>query len=112
MTMLISPIRIRLKLFALGCALSALTTPPCFAEDPKLCVFDLLGTAGDMFNASKDYALAMQSAGFGVTLKAYVDERVAIEDFKAGQCDAVLATSFRTRAFNRSRRRPMLSVPH
>jgi hypothetical protein len=88
------------SLIALSITLSALAIQPCRAEDPKLCVFDLLGTAGDMFNATKDYALAMQSAGFGVNLKAYVDERVAVEDFKAGQCDGVLATSFRTRSFN------------
>lgn len=70
------------------------------AADPSLCVFDLQGSNGEMFNAAKDYALAMQRAGFGLTLKSYLDERVATDDFRTGQCDAVLATAFRTRAFN------------
>lgn len=70
------------------------------AADPKLCVFDLLGTSGDLFNAAKDYALAMQAIGTTLVLKSYVDERVAVDDFRTGQCDAVLATAFRTRAFN------------
>lgn len=71
------------------------------ASPPRLCVFDLLGASGDMFNATKDYVLAMQSAT-GVTLDArpYTDERVAVEDFRTGQCQALLATTFRTRAFN------------
>jgi hypothetical protein len=94
--------RQRHLLAALACAGLAASMPGRAADatPPRLCVFDLLGTSGDMFNAAKDYALAMQSAGFGMTLKAYVDEHVAVEDFKAGQCEAVLATSFRTRAFN------------
>ena len=29
-----------------------------------------------------------------------MDERVAVEDFRAGQCDGVVATAFRTRQFN------------
>lgn len=73
---------------------------PAHAAEPRLCVFDLQGASGDMFNAAKDYALAMQGAGFTLHLKSYVDERVATDDFKTGQCDAVLATAFRTRAFN------------
>lgn len=70
------------------------------APAPRLCVFDLQGASGDMFNATKDYALAMQAAGYALELKSYVDERVAAEDFRTGQCDALLATGFRTRAFN------------
>ncbi|MDO9236843.1 MAG: DUF6091 family protein [Aquabacterium sp.] len=78
----------------------ALATPLTHAADPKLCVFDLLGATGEMFNAAKDYALAMQASGTTLKLKSYVDERVAVDDFKTGHCDAVLATAFRTRAFN------------
>ena len=67
----------------------------------RLCVFDLLGTSGDMYNATKDYVLAMQAAtGVTLTPRAYTDERVAAEDFRTGQCQALLATSFRTRAYS------------
>jgi hypothetical protein len=66
----------------------------------KICVYDLLGAAGDLFNMSKDYAVAMQKYGATIELKGYTDERVATEDFRTGQCDAVIATAFRTRQFN------------
>jgi len=65
-----------------------------------ICVYDLLGAAGDLFNMSKDYAVAMQKYGATIELKGYTDERVATEDFRTGQCDAVIATAFRTRQFN------------
>lgn len=66
----------------------------------KICVYDLLGTSGDIYNMAKDYALAMQKQGVSLDLKGYTDERVATEDFRTGQCDAVIATAFRTRQFN------------
>jgi len=66
----------------------------------KVCVYDMLGAAGDLFNMSKDYGVAMQKYGAAIELKGYTDERVATEDFRTGQCDAVIATAFRTRQFN------------
>ncbi|WP_235513784.1 putative solute-binding protein [Aquabacterium parvum] len=87
------------------CSLAVLTAtlglaPAAQAAKQKVCVFDILGTAGDGFNAAKDYALEMQKAGADLELKAYIDERVAVEDFRTGQCDAVMATALRTRQFN------------
>jgi hypothetical protein len=76
-----------------------LALTPALAKQ-RVCVFDILGTSGDGYNAAKDYALAMQKYGADMELKAYVDERVAVEDFRTGQCDAVMATALRTRAFN------------
>ncbi len=66
----------------------------------KICVFDILGASGDAFNMAKDYAVAMQKQGVSLELKAYNNESVAVDDFRAGQCDGVLATAFRTRQFN------------
>jgi hypothetical protein len=66
----------------------------------KMCVFDILGASGDAFNMAKDYALAMQKQGVSLELKAYTSESVATDDFRTGQCDALLATAFRTRQFN------------
>jgi hypothetical protein len=80
-------------LVALGAASSAQAAQ-------KICVYDLLGAAGDLYNMSKDYAVAMQRHGVNIELKGYTDERVASEDFRTGQCDAVIATAFRTRQFN------------
>ncbi len=67
----------------------------------RVCVFDILGTAGESYNEAKDYALAMKKeTGVDMVLKTYTDERVAIEDFRTGQCDGVTATALRTRQFN------------
>jgi len=70
------------------------------AAGPTMCVFDLLGANGDNYAMMKDYALAAKQWGAAITLKAYTDERVASEDFKAGQCDGVALTGIRARAFN------------
>ncbi len=80
--------------------LIGLAAAPQVQAGQKLCVYDLLGSAGDMNNMAKDYAVAAQAMGAQITIKSYTDERVATEDLIAGQCDAVMATGFRTRQFN------------
>lgn len=65
-----------------------------------VCVWDVAGKTGDVYAQATDYAIAMQKAKVDLEIKSYVDERVAVEDFRAGQCDAVIATAFRTRQFN------------
>ncbi|MFT7339424.1 MAG: hypothetical protein ACI92B_002761 [Marinobacter maritimus] len=86
-------------------SLTALTVaalaPLASAQTVKMCVFDVIGANGDMFNMVKDYALEMKSHGVDFDLKPYTDEGVAVGDFNAGQCDAVAATDLRTRPFNR-----------
>lgn len=89
----------KIPLFALA-VVGAVLAPPALAAKQKVCIFDILGTSGDGFNAAKDYAVEMQKTGVDLELKAYVDERVAVEDFRTGQCDAVMATALRTRSFN------------
>ena len=66
----------------------------------KVCVFDIVGATGDAYNMAKDYALAMQKEGASLELKAYNNEATATADFRSGQCDALMATAFRTREFN------------
>lgn len=70
------------------------------AQAVSFCVFDIVGTSGDAFNMSRDYAVAMQREGVNIDLKVYTNEAKAVEDFRAGRCDAVIATGFRTRPFN------------
>ncbi len=65
-----------------------------------MCVFDIIGATGDAFNMAKDYAVAMQKSGVTVELKAYNNESTAVSEFRAGKCDALMATAFRTREFN------------
>jgi hypothetical protein len=79
----------------------AAIAPIASAQAAKMCVFDVIGANGDVFNMIKDYALEMKAHGVDFELKPYTDEGVAVGDFNAGQCDAVAATDIRTRPFNR-----------
>lgn len=82
-------------------AFAGLLALPVLAQAKSvICVWDVVGKTGDVYAASTDYALAMQKHGVDFDIKTYVDERVAVEDFRAGQCDGVVATAFRTRQFN------------
>lgn len=75
---------------------------PVVAVAQTICVWDPMGAQGDGYNTMKDYVIAAKGWGSNVsiTLKPYTDERVATEDFKAGQCDAALITGLRARQFN------------
>lgn len=66
---------------------------------PTLCVWDPIGRGGKLFGVARSYSWAMEAKGFKLDLKAYSDESVAAQDFKVGQCDALLATSMRTRSW-------------
>ncbi len=79
----------------------SLAAPVAAAEPVKMCVFDVIGANGDVFNMVKDYALEMKALGVDFDLRPYTDEGVAVGDFNSGQCDVVAATDLRTRPFNR-----------
>ncbi len=81
-------------------ALTLAAIPMAQAAKPKFCIYDPLGTSGEGYRAAKDYVVAMQKHNFDIDIKSYLDERVAVEDFRTGQCDGVMATALRTRQFN------------
>lgn len=83
-----------------GAALALSATAGAAPAKLVLCVWDIAGTQGDIFNLMKDYQLAAARWGASLELKPYVDEKIASEDFKAGQCDAVIMTGLRGRQFN------------
>lgn len=70
------------------------------AAKVRLCVYDPSGVGGEGYRAAMDYRLEMAQYGADIELKAYTNERVAVEDFRTDQCEAVLATALRTRQFN------------
>ncbi|MES2917181.1 MAG: putative solute-binding protein [Pseudomonadota bacterium] len=78
----------------------ALAANASAAGKQNLCVWDVAGTQGDVFNMMKDYKLAAARWGANLELRVYTDEKIASEDFKAGQCDAVMMTGLRGRQFN------------
>lgn len=67
----------------------------------SLCIFDVAGTSGDIYNMMRDYKAAALNWGVNFKLIAYSDEKVAAADFKSGKCDAVEMTGIRARAFNK-----------
>ncbi|HCT41503.1 MAG TPA: hypothetical protein DF427_10170 [Moraxellaceae bacterium] len=87
------------RLLVAGAAL-ALSSSAMAAGKQTLCVWDIIGAQGDVFNMMKDYKLAAAKWGANIDMKAYTDEKIAGEDFKAGQCDAVVMTGLRGRQFN------------
>ena len=83
-------------------ALAAVLMPAIAAAQPvdkTLCVFDPSGAHGDIFKFAESYQAAALAWGVRFKLKPYTDEVVATQDFKAGQCQAVVLTSLRARAF-------------
>jgi hypothetical protein len=67
----------------------------------SFCLFDPMGAGGDISQRAKDLALEAQKWNLFVDIKSYMDERVAAEDFKAGQCEGVAMTTLRAKQFNR-----------
>lgn len=92
---------------AMVAALWATLVPPVQAEakqeaiERSFCVFDPVGASGPLFAIVKEFQPVALGQGIRLNLRAYTDEKVASEDFKAGQCDAVLLTGTRAREFNR-----------
>lgn len=75
-------------------------SPTAHAGKVTFCIYDPLGTHGDAYGMAQDQALVARSWGVDMVLKAYTDERVAAEDFKAGFCDGVAITTIRARQFS------------
>jgi hypothetical protein len=70
---------------------------PAQAKSPAtFCIFDPVGRSGDVFALTRQYLQGVE----GLALRAYSDERLAMEDFKAGQCEGVAVSTFRARQFN------------
>lgn len=70
------------------------------ASAQTICAFDLGGASGDNYALMKDYVLTVKKWNVDITLKPYSNEGAALQDFKSGQCDGLVATSFVTRNFN------------
>ena len=94
----------RLAMAAVLCA-SVVAPSLVQAQDEILersfCVFDPVGANGPLFAITKEFQPVALKRGIKLELRAYTDEKVAAEDFKAGQCDAVLLTGTRAREFNK-----------
>lgn len=92
---------------AVAAALCASMVAPSLVQaetdilERSFCVFDPVGANGPLFAIVREFQPVAMQRGIRLDLRAYTDEKVAAEDFKAGQCDAVLLTGTRAREFNK-----------
>lgn len=66
-----------------------------------MCLFDPVGKGGDMYALLKDFRTQALGWGVDLELKAFDNESVIIDSFKAGKCDAIAVTGMKMRAFNK-----------
>lgn len=67
----------------------------------RACIFDPVGNNGPIANIAKDLSLQARKWSLLIDLKIYLNEQIAADDFKAGQCDLVGISTLRARQFNR-----------
>ncbi len=94
----------KLKALTVAAAVSASAVSGVAQADMmkrSFCVWDPVGANGPLFNVMKSAKPSALKWGIDLELKAYTDEKIAAEDFKAGQCDSVLLTGTRVREFNK-----------
>ena len=89
----------------LSLLIPALLALPALAAEPglmkvRICVFDPLGTNGPAYAQARDQMLEARKWGLDAEFKAYPDERIVAEDFKAGLCDGAAITTLRAKQFN------------
>ncbi|PID43732.1 MAG: hypothetical protein CSB48_04910 [Proteobacteria bacterium] len=87
-------------LVAASCAALASTSVSADLLKRTFCVFDPIGANGPLFSVMKSAKPINMKWGVDLDMRAYTDEKIAAEDFKAGQCDSVLLTGTRSREFN------------
>lgn len=66
----------------------------------RFCIFDPMGPQGKITQTAIDLAKAARDWNFMVDIRTYTDERVATEDFKAGQCEGAAISTLRAKQFN------------
>jgi len=76
--------------------------PPPLPKPVRLsfCIFDPLGPQGKIIETARDLAKFAEDWNLFADIRPYTDERVAAEDFKAGQCDVVAISTLRAKQFN------------
>ena len=78
-----------------------LQAPALLAADDKrtLCVWDIVGNAGPITDAVKEYQLEALKWGVDFQIVVNTSERVITEQFRAKQCDAAVVSELRIRTF-------------
>lgn len=66
-----------------------------------MCVFDLLGKAGESYKLLEEWALAAKAWGADINLTVYQSEEAVEKKFKTNKCDAAAMTTMRSREYNK-----------
>ncbi len=66
-----------------------------------MCAFTLMGEAGPDYQILKDYQAEALNWGVKLKLKAYMNEKIVVEELKAGECDLANMTGMQARQFNK-----------
>lgn len=66
-----------------------------------MCAFMVMGEGGPEHQFLLDYQMAALNWGAKLTLKPYMNEKVVVEELKAGVCDIANLTSMQARNFNK-----------
>ncbi|WP_353178815.1 putative solute-binding protein [Salinisphaera sp. T5B8] len=61
----------------------------------SLCIYDPIGANGFIYQSFQDYVVQAREWGIKFNTRAYTDEAVAANDFKAGKCDMAAVTGIR-----------------
>lgn len=94
--------KMNVKTLFFASILSALWSQSVLANTQQtVCIFDLLGRAGESYKLMEEWALAAKTWGADIKLLAYQKEELADKDFKNGKCDAVAMTTMRSREYNK-----------
>ncbi len=64
------------------------------------CVWDPVGSNGRLFSLMQSQRPLALEQGVDLKMRAYTNEHIAAEEFRAGQCDKVLLTGTMARDFN------------
>lgn len=75
--------------------------PPSAALKRKICIWDLGGRSGPVYQAAMEQRARALRYGVDLKMIPFTDENVMVEALKAGRCDAALMSGLRARQFNK-----------
>ena len=83
-----------------ACLLTVSTLANATPVKRSLCVFDIVGASGDVYNMMRDYRTAAIDMGVDFNLRVFTDENIAYQELTGEQCDAAVITGLRGRNLN------------
>ncbi|ASK34480.1 hypothetical protein CEK62_08825 [Alcanivorax sp. N3-2A] len=92
------PVRVRLK--AISKLVGIDQMPPGSALHRKICIWDIAGRNGPVFQAAMEQRTLALEYGVNLEMLPFTNETVMVEELKSGRCDAALMSGFRARTFN------------